>query len=380
MTCAEVQLLLSEYIEKSLDAIRMKAVEIHLLACPDCRAETEGFMDCIRQISELPLLDPPMGFTQRVMAHVREIESRPTGWRRVLAPFRIGAPIQATALVLVAVVAVFLYQKELQIRGNPASPAIPSILPSQSLSDERSDDHSAAKPEQSRTAAQPSPESPNRSSSTANARQSLTPELRKKAPPVAVTDQVKPKTPSAPNAEANSAGDVKNPVSRRGPIQAQEVATGMGSLQSSGDSFGFGPPIGGTVRPGFFLPERFLSPVAEPSADAEFIVRRREAQRRDQNGSARSEAARESAESDIAPASAKQSLAAPSSPSSSINLREIRWFSVPADQYDQFRKDLASEASIDSEKTIGPSERDFALKSNRELLIKVIIVSPPAER
>ena len=379
MTCAEVQLLLSEYIEKSLDTIRMKAVETHLLACSGCRAETEGLMDCIRQISELPLLDPPMGFTQRVMAHVREIESRPTWWRRVLAPFRIGAPIQAAALVLVAVLAVFLYQKETQLRGKPRSPAIPSILPSQSLSDERSDDHSAAKPEQSRTAAQPSPESPNRSSSTANARQSLTPELRKKAPPAAVTDQVKPKTPSAPNAEANSAGDVKNPVSRRGPIQAQEVATGMGSLQSSGDSFGFGPPIGGTVRPGFFLPERFLSPVAEPSADAEFIVRRREAQRRDQNGSARSEAARESAESDIAPASAKQSLAAPSSPSSSINLREIRWFSVPADQYDQFRKDLASEASIDSEKTIGPSERDFALKSNRELLIKVIIVSP-AER
>jgi predicted anti-sigma-YlaC factor YlaD len=99
MTCAEVQLLLSEYIEKSLDTIRMKAVETHLLACSGCRAETEGLMDCIRQISELPLLDPPMGFTQRVMAHVREIESRPTGWRRVLAPFRIGAPIQATALV-----------------------------------------------------------------------------------------------------------------------------------------------------------------------------------------------------------------------------------------------------------------------------------------
>jgi len=125
MTCAEVQLLLSEYIEKSLDTVRMKAVETHLLSCGGCHAETEGLMDCIRQISELPLLDPPIGFTQRVMAHVREIESRPAGWRRVLAPFRIGPPIQATALVLVAIVAVFLYQKESQIRGNPASPAVP---------------------------------------------------------------------------------------------------------------------------------------------------------------------------------------------------------------------------------------------------------------
>ncbi len=377
MTCAEVQLLLSEYIEKSLDTIRMKAVETHLLACSGCRAETEGLMDCIRQISDLPLLDPPIGFTQRVMAHVREIESRPSGWRRVLAPFRIGVPIQATALVLVAVVAVFLYQKESQMRDNPASPAIPSILPSQSLSDDRSGDHSAGKPDQSRAAAEPTSESPNRPSSTASAIRSPSTELRKKA--AAGTEPVKTKTPSPPSADPSSAGDVKDPVSRRGPIQAQEVGTAMGGLQSGGDSFRFPSPIGASPRPGFFLPERFLSPIAEPSADAEFIVRRRETQRRDQDGIARSEAARQSAEDDIAPASAKQSLASPSSSSLSASLREIRWFSVPADQYEQFRKDLASEASIDSEKSIGPSEREFAQKSNRELLIKVIIVSP-AER
>ena len=127
MTCAEVQLLLSEYIETSLDTIRLKAVESHLLACPGCRAETEGLMDCIRQISDLPLLDPPIGFTQRVMAHVREIETRPSWWRRVLAPVRVSVPIQATALVLVAVLAVFLYQKESQISGNGASRAIPQL-------------------------------------------------------------------------------------------------------------------------------------------------------------------------------------------------------------------------------------------------------------
>ena len=375
MTCAEVQLLLSEYIEKSLDTVRMKAVETHLLSCGGCHAETEGLMDCIRQISELPLLDPPIGFTQRVMAHVREIESRPAGWRRVLAPFRIGPPIQATALVLVAIVAVFLYQKESQIRGNPASPAVPSILPSRSLSD----DHSAGKPEQPIASAQRRADTPRQENSTANTVRSPMRESRKTASAAAVADQSKPKTPSSPDPEANSAGDVKNPLSRRGPIQAQEIGTGMEGLRSSSDSFGFGPTIGGSLRPGFFLPERSLSPVTEPSADAEFVVRRRDAQTRDPNSSVRSESARQSAESDIAPAVAKQSLASPPSQSPSINVREIRWFAVPADQYDQFRKDLASEASIDSEKTIGASERDFALQSNRELLIKVIIVSP-AER
>lgn len=379
MTCAEVQLLLSEYIETSLDTIRMKAVETHLLSCPGCRAETEGLMDCIRQISELPLLDPPIGFTQRVMTHVRDIEARPSGWRRVLAPFQVSAPIQATAVVLIAVLAVFIYQKESQIRDNPVSPAIPSILPSGPLSDDRSDYHSGGKPEQPTASAQRRADIPRQASSTVNGMQSPTTESRKKASAATVRDQAKPKTPSSPNPEANSAGDVKNPLSRRGPIQAQEIATGMEGLRSSSDSFGFGPTIGGSLRPGFFLPERSLSPVTEPSADAEFVVRRREAQTRDQTSIARSESARQSTESDIAPAVAKQSLASPPSQSASINVREIRWFSVPANQYDQFRKDLASEASIDSEKSIGVSERDFALKSNRELLIKVIIVSP-AER
>lgn len=379
MTCAEVQLLLSEYIEKSLETIRMKAVDIHLLSCASCRAETEGLMDCIRQISDLPLLDPPIGFTQRVMAHVSEIETRPSMWGRLLAPFRVSTPIQAMAVVLIAVLAVFLYQKESQIRDNPVSPAIPSIVPPRPLSDQGSDDDSGSKREQPTASAQRRADIPRQASSTANTVQSPTTESRKKASAAAVTDQAKLKTPSSANSEANSAGDVKNPLSRRGPIPAQEIATGMEGLHSRSDSFGFGPTIGGSLRPGFFLPERSLSPITEPSADAEFVVRRREAQTRDQNSIARSESARQSAESDIAPAVAKQSLASPPSQSASINVREIRWFSVPADQYDQFRKDLASEASIDSEKTIGVSERDFALKSNRELLIKVIIVSP-AER
>jgi Putative zinc-finger len=374
MTCAEVQLLLSEYIEKSLDTIRLKAVESHLLACSGCRAETEGLMDCVRQISDLPLLDPPMGFTQRVMAHVREIETRPSWWRRVLAPSPVSVPIQATAVVLVAVLAVFLYQKESQIKENGASRAIPSTLPAP-LSDTRS----GGNVDRPTASAQRRADIPAQANSRADAIPSPSAESRKKASAAAVIDQAKAKTRPSPNVEAKSAGDVKNPLPRRGPIQAQEIATGMEGLRSSGDGFGFGPTIGGSLRPGFFLPERSLSPITEPSADAEFVVRRRETQTRDQNGIARSESARQSAESDIAPAVAKQTLASPPSQSSSMTVREIRWFAVPADQYDQFRKDLASETNIDSEKTIGANERDFALKSNRELLIKVIIVSP-AER
>jgi len=367
MTCAEVQLLLSEYIEKSLDAVRMKAVEAHLLSCSGCRGETEDLTDCIQQISELPLLDPPIGFTQRVMAHVREIETRPSLWRRVFLPFRVGVPIQATAVVLVAVLAIFLYPKESQIRDTDTSQPIPSISPPQLFSDKGS----GAKPVQPTESAQTVAKDNLPATSKTDAVQSPAAERKEAVPrPAPLKKQEALRTQPPERAEANSAGDVKDPFARRGPIQAQEIATGMERSRPSGDSFGIGPTIGGSLRPGFFLPERSLSPVTEPSADAEFIVKRRDTQRREQNNVARSEATQQGAESSIAPAVATQSLAA-----SPTTVREIRWFAVPADQYDQFRKELLSEARIESEKAIGASERDSALKSNRELLIKVVILS-----
>ena len=86
MTCAEVQLLLSEYIEKSLDAVRMKAVETHLLACSGCRAETEGLVDCIREISELPLLDPPIGFTTTSSVRASWMNLASMGCARIRPP------------------------------------------------------------------------------------------------------------------------------------------------------------------------------------------------------------------------------------------------------------------------------------------------------
>jgi hypothetical protein len=55
---------------------------------------------------------------------------------------------------------------------------------------------------------------------------------------------------------------------------------------------------------------------------------------------------------------------------------EIRWFTVAPEHYDYFRKDLAAEASIESEKSSAAKEKDLGFKSSRELLIKVTILQP----
>ena len=51
-----------------------------------------------------------------------------------------------------------------------------------------------------------------------------------------------------------------------------------GEFTIGGDPFGFGTTFSTPFRSGSFAPERALSPLTEPSADVEFVVRRREAQ------------------------------------------------------------------------------------------------------
>jgi hypothetical protein len=113
--------------------------------------------------------------------------------------------------------------------------------------------------------------------------------------------------------------------------------------------------------------ERSLSPLGELSPDIEFVVRRHPPERRDQLSSFSSDTAPSAVAKRSAPAAAAPSLSSPT---------EIRWFSVQSDLYDSFKKELAAEASIESEKATAFLEKDARQKSARELLIKVIILSP----
>src|SRR5215467_13435655 len=112
MNCEEVQAQLSDYLEKTLSAADLNIIEAHLSACAPCRMETDYLSECIHQVASLPMVDPPVGFTQRVMARVHEIDETPSFWQRWLLPLRIKIPVQATAVILVGILAVYLLEKE----------------------------------------------------------------------------------------------------------------------------------------------------------------------------------------------------------------------------------------------------------------------------
>jgi len=109
--CEEIQVWLSDYLEGTLESGRHRAVEDHLYLCPICQAVADDLAESIKSVASLPSVDPPPGFTQKVMAQVREEAARPSLWERIFQPLSIKVPIHATAVVLVGVLAVYLYQK-----------------------------------------------------------------------------------------------------------------------------------------------------------------------------------------------------------------------------------------------------------------------------
>lgn len=133
MQCNEAQELISEYIDARLDAGERVIFEAHLATCSICRVKTDHLSRTNRLFASLPQVEPPVGFMTRLRAHVQEEAAKPNHWKWLSLPFQLGVPIQATAVVLVAGLAVFLYQQERPLEQRPTTPVpMPDSLASKS--------------------------------------------------------------------------------------------------------------------------------------------------------------------------------------------------------------------------------------------------------
>jgi len=110
MKCEQVREKLSEYLDGVLDRDTSALIESHLASCTHCQAEVQVLTEAKRAVASLPVVDPPPGFSQRVMSRVREETESPNLFRRLFFPMLIKIPIHALALLLVGGIAVYLYQ------------------------------------------------------------------------------------------------------------------------------------------------------------------------------------------------------------------------------------------------------------------------------
>jgi hypothetical protein len=366
MNCAEVQNRLLEYIDRSLDAITSKHLEVHLSSCPPCRTDADGLADCVQQVAALPIVEPPLGFAQRVMTHVREIERNPGFWQRIALPWRLHKPIQAAAVVVIALLGFHLYQQE-SSQAPEVVQTTPNTPPVATLTEQRETTPPAA---QSTPDSVKTPPPARRAAPEPTAAQATAPaETGSSIPPLA-----------AARTEREARPEVGQEAPRRPPIPVQEVATGRDSSRSARDSFGLGDfPFGAAIqsfrRSAAPVPtDRPFFSMNEPMADLEFVVRRRLTHSREpvEEESVDERQARSTA------AAGSQGVARPAVPFLPATLIETRWYTVAPEHLEHFKKDLAAETHIESEWAGTNRERESAA---RPLAVKVIILPPaPGDR
>ena len=384
MNCQEVQERLSEYLEQSLDDASMRTVDIHLSSCRLCRAEADSLVRCIQNIAGLPMVEPPLGFAQRVMSHVREIEARPSVWER-LFPLGIKMPIHATAIVLIGVLAVYLLEKEephknlLTTPGQVASRSEkkePAELaaPANSLPDTEQSTPVGPVPPPSLSA--PLAKEKSGAGEASRSRE-------KKQPPSAPAEIAVPT--QSPNSAANEPVETRSlfEEGRTGslqsllPIDPRRRARGVIS----------GTPVVNPAMPrigtGTFSPPSELEPDSLragslsllPLADYELVVRRRPPQQdqalRDNLSASRKRSEAATADRPQPTPSGIERLMAMIPDSTRP---QTVWVSLAPNQFQQFKKDLVSLGTIESESTTSFRDLEFASKTDSEILIKLTIL------
>jgi len=129
MTCDETRGLLSALLDEALDTDERAEVEAHLAGCPDCRRELEGLRATTTLLSRVERARAPVGFVDRVMTRVRPVPWYRRFGRALFVPLSIKLPIEAGAMVVVAVLGVYLLQTTPELRDAARREAPPASSP-----------------------------------------------------------------------------------------------------------------------------------------------------------------------------------------------------------------------------------------------------------
>ena len=129
MTCDETRGLLSALLDEALDTGEHAEVEAHLAGCPDCRRELDGLRATTALLSRVQRTRAPVGFVDRVMTQVRSVPWYRRLGRAFFVPLSIKLPIEAGAMVVVAVLGVYLLQTTPELRDAARREAPPATSP-----------------------------------------------------------------------------------------------------------------------------------------------------------------------------------------------------------------------------------------------------------
>jgi hypothetical protein len=375
-------------MEETLDSTSVKQLESHLTLCRPCRAEADSLALFIQHVSNLPMVEPPMGFAQRVMSHIGELEKQPGLWERLLLPLRIKIPIHATIGVLIGILALYLFERE-ELGKNllPSSEQVTSRNKSEQIEPSSAANSPSATEQQKPTTLPSLP----RSSVEGPASKRPATGQEQRAEEQAPQRKVLPEIP-VPAQSRGPAGPAAKESSEARPLSEEHrpsVLQPPSPIESRGRVGGAvpGTPVVNPATPRMGRSPFSLRSEAEtdslragsvsiaPLADYELVVRRRPSQ---QDQTLRDHLSPLSKPSDPAATERKQTM-----PGSIERLAamipdtarpHIVWVNLAPSQFGQFKRDLVSLGTIESESATTFRDLEFASKSDSEVLIKLTIL------
>lgn len=204
MTCSETRDLLSAWLDQALDAHEREQVEAHLAGCPECRRELEGLRSTVTVLSRVEHPRAPVGFVDKVMGEVY-----PARWYRklgrlVFQPLSVKLPLEAGAMVVIAILGVYLLQGTPEMK-DAARPDVPAVAP-------RPDSPPVAPPA-------PLPQAPAPSPSTEGAAR-----LEKGAPPAAREERERDNLARRPD-QAQAPAEMNQDVKKESTVKVEPPAT-----------------------------------------------------------------------------------------------------------------------------------------------------------
>ena len=387
MNCGEVQKYLSDFLDKSLDNERAQAIEDHLAACSRCSEEMASLAECQRFVSGLPPVELPLGFTNRVMARVRKAANPPSLWERLFLPLRIKIPLQATAVVLVAVLAAYIYQKEPLQRES-----VVAVRPENSFREKNETDRLAP-------SVAPAP-----NSKTKEVAEETKPRVQKFKDSIQLKDlQSRPKPEEQDNAPrtARRQDQVRSPITlsptplREKSSAASEAASARQEQSSSSreaqskEALTPTPPPVSAAKSSFSPEARERSAassldtlgsgtvvgVAVP-ADHELAIRLKEPVRDDKAMGDRSASSAQAERRSLTSQEEVKNLDQARRRAIQTGQSQTTWVTIARNQYELFKKELADLGNIEVESSTPDRNNDVIAKSSDQLRIKVTILPP----
>ena len=111
MICKDIEGKLAAYQEEALSPEEKSLVEAHLGTCAQCSSLLADLKKTVDLLKDLPEVEPPPWFTQKIMAQVREESEQKGGLlRKLFYPFHIKIPLEAFATLLVVVIGVHIFR------------------------------------------------------------------------------------------------------------------------------------------------------------------------------------------------------------------------------------------------------------------------------